>query len=292
MTFSLHSRGYYPTGDGHRLYWERHGVPGHEPVFFLHGGPGGRISRHHLQFFDLGRFDIILFDQRGCGRSTPYGELQYNTTGLCVEDIDALRQHFGFERISVLGVSWGSWLAIQYQQRYPQHLLKTTLVSVFVPFAANVRAYDQALNDGLRQSPESSSGQRAKDIYRILGEGRPSQQHRAAIEWLNAVLRRTGQAICPDTLERFVDQEAVLAIRLELHYHLQNYGFTPEDEDLTLDDNTQLIQGIRDTHGMASVRWLRQRMNIHCRLLHTGHNAFENATLKAVRRAVKREIAG
>ena len=93
-----------------------------------------------------------------------------------------------------------------------------------------------------------------------------------------------------NNLSRLVDEEAVLAIRLELHYHLQNYFFTPKDEYPTLDDNTLLIQGIRDTHGMASVRWLRQRMNIHCRLLHAGHNAFENALLKTVRRAVKREI--
>ncbi|WP_367253900.1 alpha/beta fold hydrolase [Pseudomonas sp. stari2] len=290
MTFTLQSRGFYPTDDGHQLYWERHGIAGGEPVFFLHGGPGGRISRHHLDFFDLRHFDIILFDQRGCGRSTPYGELRGNTTGLCVEDIDALRQHFGFEKISVLGVSWGSWLAIQYQQRYPQHLLKTTLVSVFVPFAANIRSYDQALNDGLTQSPQATSGNRARDIYRILGEGCPLQQRVAAIEWLNGVLRRTGQTVCPGTLESFVDQEAVLAIRLELHYHLHGYFFQPRNQKLTLDDNTLLIQGIRDTFGMASVRWLRQRMDIHCRLLHAGHNAFESAILKAVRRAVKREI--
>ncbi|WP_409319488.1 alpha/beta fold hydrolase [Pseudomonas sp. KCJK9016] len=284
MTFSPHGRGFHSTDDGHRLYWERHGVTGGEPVFFLHGGPGGRISRHHLEFFDLRHFDVILFDQRGCGRSTPYGELRDNTTGLCVEDIDALRQHFGFEKISVLGVSWGSWLAIRYQQRYPRHLLKTTLVSVFVPFSANVRAYDQALMQ------QSASGRSARDIFRVLGEDCPSQQREAAIEWLNAVLRRTGQRVCPGTLERFVDQEAVLAIRLELHYHLHGYFFQPKDQHLILDDNTLLIQGIRDTFGMASVRWLRQRMNIHCRLLHAGHNAFEGAILKAVRRAVKREI--
>ncbi|MGE1175009.1 alpha/beta fold hydrolase [Pseudomonas sp. BW7P1] len=286
MTFSPQGRGFYSTDDGHQLYWERHGVTGGEPVFFLHGGPGGRISRHHLEFFDLRHFDIILFDQRGCGRSTPYGELRDNFTGLCVEDIDALRQHFGFRKISVLGVSWGSWLAIQYQQRYPRHLLKTTLVSVFVPFSANVRAYDQALTQ------QSVSGRSARDIFRVLGEGRPSQQREAAIEWLNAVLRRTGQSVCAGTLERFVDQEAVLAIRLELHYHLHGYFFQPKDQHLILDDNTLLIQGIGDPFGMASVRWLRQRMNIHCRLLQAGHNAFESAILKAVRRAVKREIEG
>lgn len=290
MSCSISSRGYYAASDLHQLYWERHGTPGAEPVFFLHGGPGGRCSVHHLEFFDLRFFDVVMIDQRGCGRSMPVGELRDNNTGLCIEDIDTLREHFGFEKISVLGISWGSWLAIQYQQRYPHAVLKTTLVSLFVPFPANVRAYDQALDAGLSEVTPGSMHNRAKDLYRILTEGCPMQQRHAAIEWLTAIMRRSGQNIQTSTIEDFADQHAVRAIRLELHYHLNSYFFTPKDEGLSLDDNTLIIQGIRDVHGMASVRWLRQRMNIHCRLLHAGHNAFETAILKTVRRAMKREI--
>ncbi|KAA0972896.1 alpha/beta fold hydrolase [Pseudomonas sp. ANT_H12B] len=290
MSSTALTRGYYPTCDGHQLYWERHGTAGAEPVFFLHGGPGGRSHRHHLEFFDLRRFDVIFFDQRGCGRSMPQNDLCGNTTGLSVEDIDALRQHFGFAKISLLGVSWGSWLAIQYQQRYREALLKTTLVSVFVPFPANVSAYEQSLNDGLSTAADGSAGNRVRDIYQILSEGCPLQQRHAAIQWLEALLQHTGQSIRPGFLEDFVDEEAIRAIRLELHYHLHRYYFTPADEGLTLDDNTLLIQGIRDVFGMSSVRWLRQRMSIRCRLLHAGHNAFDPATLKAVRQALMRDI--
>lgn len=277
--------GYFPAADGHQLYWERHGTPGTEPVFFLHGGPGGRSSRHHLEFFDLRCFDIILFDQRGCGRSIPQGELRHNDTGLCVEDIDALRHYFGFEKISVLGVSWGSWLALQYQQRYPDALLNTTLVSVFVPFAENVRAYDKTLNDGLAAITQGT-GVRA--IYQILSHGCEAQQRHAAIGWLKAILQLDGQSMDPDTLDHFADQEAVRAIRLELHYHVHHYFFTRADEGLRVDANTEVIQGTQDMFGMASLNWLRQRHNFRCRLLHAGHNAFDKAIVKAVRHSLKR----
>ncbi|CAI8720004.1 proline iminopeptidase [Pseudomonas sp. IT-P258] len=288
MTGTLQTNGYYPTGDGHQLYWERHGTPGAEPVFFLHGGPGGRCRHEHLEFFDLECFDVVLFDQRGCGRSLPHGELRDNTCGLSVEDIDGLRQHLDFEKISLLGVSWGSWLAIQYQQRYRDTLLKTTLVSVFVPFADNVSAYEQMLNHGLSTLTGCHASHSLRDIFRILCEGCPLQQRHAAIQWLQALLQQTGQSIGRNTLEDFVDDEAIRAIRLELHYHMQQYCFTPANEELTLDRNTLLMQGVRDAFGMASVRWLRQRLNLDCRLLYAGHNAFAPSMLKAVRYALKR----
>lgn len=283
------NKGYYPTGDGHHLYWERHGTPGSEPIFFLHGGPGGRSTPQHLAFFDLRCFDIIVFDQRGCGRSRPLGELQHNNTGLSVEDIDALRRHFGFEKVSLLGVSWGSWLAIQYQQRYPDVILKTTLVSVFIPFAANVSAYDKTLSEGLSEITNGSHGASARVIYQILSKGCEVQQRQAAIHWLQAILQLNGQSMRLCALEDFVNEEAVRAIRLELHYHINHYFFTRADESLSVDANTVVIQGIRDTFGKSSVRWLRQRQNIRCRLLHAGHNAFELPILKTVQQSLKRE---
>ena len=289
MTPSLKT-GYFPTCDGHLIYWERHGTPGTEPIFFLHGGPGGCSSRHHLEFFDLLGFDIVLYDQRGCGRSYPHGELRRNNTGLCVEDIDRLRQHLGFEKISLLGVSWGSWLAIQYQQRYPQTVLKTTLVSVFVPFAANVSAYDQKLSEGLAGVGHGTDGCSARQIYQILSNGCTAQQRQAATHWLKAIFQLNGQSMRQGTIEDFADEEAVHAIRLELHYHLNQYFFTRRQEKLTLDSNTQVIQGIKDTFGMTSLRWLRQRLTMQCQLLHAGHDAFDSAMLKAVRRTLKRSL--
>lgn len=281
--------GYFPTGDGHQLYWERHGTPGAEPILFLHGGPGGRSDSHHLEFFDERCFDIILFDQRGSGRSIPHGELQHNNTRRCVEDIEALRQHLGFEKISLLGVSWGSWLAIQYQQRYPEAVLKTTLVSVFVPFAANVSAYDQTLSDGLSAITHGTGAVSARAIYQALNNGCAIKQRQAALHWLRATLQLNGQSMQPSALEDFVDDEAVRAIRLEVHYHVNRYFFTRADEAPCLDAQTEVIQGISDTFGMASVRWLRRRQSLRCRLLHAGHSAFEPAILKTVRQSLERE---
>ncbi|MEX3777581.1 alpha/beta fold hydrolase [Pseudomonas sp. MYb118] len=284
------TRGYYPTDDGHQLYWERWGTPGGEPVFFLHGGPGGCSNRHHLEFFDEQHFEIILFDQRGCGRSLPHGERQLNDTGRCVEDIDGLRLHLGFARISLLGVSWGSWLAIQYQQRYPEAVLKTTLASIFVPFAENVSAYDDNFTKGLSAIHDGNCAGSAEAIYEILDKGCALRQRQAALHWLRASLYLSGQSMSPDALGNFVDQEAVRAIRLELHYHVNRYFFTRAHERLSLDANTQVIQGTRDLFGMSSVRWLRRRLPLQFRLFQAGHNAFEPAILKAVRQALKRAI--
>jgi len=282
-------QGFFPTDDGHQLYWERHGSRGAEPIFFLHGGPGGRSTRHHLAFFDLHRFDVILFDQRGCGRSMPHGELQHNDTGRCVDDIEALRHHLGFAKISLLGVSWGSWLAIQYQQRYPQAVLHTTLVSVFVPFAANVSTYDQGLSAALAKIKGVNAGTRPRDIHAALSSECATQRRKAALLWLRAMLpaKLPGMQLC--LLDDFVDEEAVRAIRLELHYHVNDYFFTPAHEHLSLNANTRVIQGLQDPFGMASVRWLRQRQDLHCRLVNAGHNAFHGGLLKATRRALKRD---
>jgi proline iminopeptidase len=283
------THGYYPTEDGHQLYWERCGTPGGEPIFFLHGGPAGYCHRQHLEFFDERRFDIILLDQRGCGRSLPHGEREHNDTGHCVEDIDGLRRHLGFEKISLLGVSWGSWLAIQYQQRYPQAVLKTTLASVFVPFAQNVSAYDESLNHGLGAIHQGTCAANTGAIYQILNKGCTLQQRHAALHWIRACLYMNGESMPPSALSSFVDEQAVRAIRLELHYHVNRYFFTRADEVLSLDANTQVIQGTKDLLGMSSIRWLRRRQPLQFQLFHAGHNAFEPSILKAVRHALKRQ---
>jgi pimeloyl-ACP methyl ester carboxylesterase len=189
----------------------------------------------------------------------------------------------------MLGVSWGSWLAIQYQQRYPEAVLKTTLVSVFVPFAANVSAYDQTLNGGLSATAHGARAVSAGAIYQILNNGCAIQQRQAALHWSRATLQLSGQSMQLSALEAFVDDEAVRAIRLELHYHVNQYFFTVADEAPSLDAQTEVIQGISDTFGMASVRWLRRNQSLRCRLLNAGHNAFELAILKTVRQSLKRE---
>ena len=116
----------------HTLYWEECGNPAGEPVLFLHGGPGGGISPRHRRFFDPEHYRIVLFDQRGAGRSTPAGEVRDNTTQLLVDDVERLRTLLGIGRWLVFGGSWGATLALAYGERHPERCSGFVLRGVFL----------------------------------------------------------------------------------------------------------------------------------------------------------------
>src|SRR5262249_4852323 len=121
------------TVDGlHQIYWEESGRPDGVPVCFLHGGPGAGANPTHRRFFDPGHYRIVIFDQRGCGRSRPLGETRDNTTPLLVADIEALRQMLGIERWIVFGGSWGSTLALAYAEAHPERCLALVLRGIFL----------------------------------------------------------------------------------------------------------------------------------------------------------------
>ncbi|MEE2949738.1 MAG: prolyl aminopeptidase [Pseudomonadota bacterium] len=124
--------GMLDVGDGHRIYWERCGTKGAKPVVFLHGGPGGGASPLHRRLFDPARYDILVFDQRGCGRSTPHACLEANTTWDLVADIERLREMVGAQRWQVFGGSWGSTLALAYAETHPNRVSELILRGVYM----------------------------------------------------------------------------------------------------------------------------------------------------------------
>lgn len=147
-------RGFYPeiepyetgtldVGDGHTLYYERSGTRGGKPALFLHGGPGGGISPRHRRLFNPDFYDVMLFDQRGCGRSTPHAGLEANTTWHLVADIERLRTLVGVEQWLVFGGSWGSTLALAYAQTHPSRVSELVLRGIFTVREAELDWYYQ-----------------------------------------------------------------------------------------------------------------------------------------------------
>ena len=117
---------------GHQLLIEQAGNPGGIPMLFLHGGPGAGCEPYHRRFFDPAVYRVVLFDQRGCGRSTPHASLRENTTWDLVEDIERIRESLGIERWSLFGGSWGSTLALAYAQRHPSRVVGMVLRGIFL----------------------------------------------------------------------------------------------------------------------------------------------------------------
>lgn len=138
-----YSSGLLDVGDGHRVYWERSGTPGGVPAVFLHGGPGGGCSPAHRRLFDPARYDILLFDQRGCGRSLPHAELEANTTWHLVADIERLRVMCGYEHWLVFGGSWGSTLALAYAETHAERVSGLILRGIFLLRQAELDWYYQ-----------------------------------------------------------------------------------------------------------------------------------------------------
>src|SRR5271168_4370506 len=132
--------GYLPLSDGHVMYWEQVGNPRGKPVLFLHGGPGAGAGAVHRRFFDPNIWRVIIFDQRGAGRSKPLGSLVANTTPHLVEDIEALRKFLRLEQLLLFGGSWGSTLALAYAQAYPEAVMGAVLRGIFLGRPAEVRS--------------------------------------------------------------------------------------------------------------------------------------------------------
>ena len=225
--------GMLEVGGGHRLYWERVGTKGAKPAVFLHGGPGGGMSPAHRRQWDPARYDVILFDQRGCGRSTPFASLEANDTWAIVADIERLREMAGHQRWQVFGGSWGATLALAYAQTHPDRVSELILRGVFLARQSETRwLYERGASEIMPEAwdafcaiiPEAERGDLVAAYHRRLTGADDSERNRAAEAWS----RWEGQLATllpdPDLLEDFADPaKAVPMARIAAEFFKANF---------------------------------------------------------------------
>jgi proline iminopeptidase len=233
-----HRSGMLPVDELHTLYWEECGNPNGMPVLFLHGGPGGGLSAKHRRFFDPGHYRIVLFDQRGAGKSTPLGEFRNNTTQLLIEDIERLRRMLGVDRWLVFGGSWGSTLALAYGQAHPERCLGFVLRGIFLCtpaeidwFLYGIRWFFPEVHERfVAPIPEEELGDLLGAYQKRLFCDDPQVYTKAARDWS----RYEGSCLFlrpdPKAIDDFSSDTVSLGIgRLEAHYFLHD-GFFTEDQ--------------------------------------------------------------
>jgi proline iminopeptidase len=279
---------------GHRIYYEVCGAEAGAPALFLHGGPGSSIGAVHRRFFDPVFYRIVLFDQRGCGRSTPLGETVANTTDDLIDDIERLREHLAVERWMLFGGSWGSTLALAYAQRHPQRVAGLVLRGVFLGSRDEVAWFLHGLQ---RFVPEAwrafAADATADDVigwYRVRVQGGdPAAALAAARRWvayenaLMAVGESAGGAARPD------DAAVLARVRVQLHY-LAHGCFLPHGGLLDAlpplhDVPAIVVQGRRDlvcppvTAYTLAARWPRAQLRM---VEDGGHSALHPAMAAAL----------
>lgn len=225
----------------HELYYEESGNPAGKPVIFLHGGPGGGSDAKYRRFFDPSAYRIILFDQRGCGQSTPHACLEENTTWDLVADIERLREHLAVDRWVVFGGSWGSTLALAYAETHPESVLALVLRGIFLLRKQEIdwfyqrgcsAIYADAWEEYLRPIPEDERGDLLHAYHKRLTSDDEAVRLDAARAW--SVWEGSTSKLLPDLdmIKRFSgDRFAEAFARIECHYFV-NKGFFDRDDQL------------------------------------------------------------
>jgi proline iminopeptidase len=238
----------------HELYYEESGNPSGKPVVFLHGGPGGGTDAKYRRFFDPSHYRIVLFDQRGCGRSTPYACLEENTTWDLVEDIERLRVHLGIEKWQVFGGSWGSTLALAYAETHPTRVTELVLRGIFLLRKQEIDWFYQRgcsaifpdrWEEYLAPIPEEERGDLLQAYYKRL----TSEDERVRLEAARAWSRWEGATskLLPDPamIERFsADKFAEAFARIECHYFVHKGFFETDGWLLAHVDRIRSIPGV------------------------------------------------
>jgi proline iminopeptidase len=221
----------------HRIYYEQSGNPRGVAVVFLHGGPGAGASAVHRQFFDPRFYRIVVFDQRGAGRSTPLGGIENNTTPHLIEDMEALRRHLGIDRWLVFGGSWGSTLALAYAEHHPQRCLGLVLRGIFLCRASEIdwflyglrHIFPEAWRTFAGYVPEAERGDLLEAYHKRLTNPDPAVHMPAARSW--SVYEGSCSTLLPNpalVADFATDRVALGLARIEAHYFRHDI-FLPED---------------------------------------------------------------
>jgi proline iminopeptidase len=255
-----YASGCFGVDDIHSLYWEECGNPKGIPVVFLHGGPGGGCSATSRRYFDPALYRVILFDQRGAGRSTPNGELRNNTTAHLIADLEALRKLRAIDAWHVFGGSWGSTLALAYAQEFPAACLSLTLRGIFLMREWEIRWLFEAGRLFRPEAWEALLGALPPD----LREGDPLEGYATLLEHPDHAVRLSAArrwSVFEATLANLIpdaariagasgEQVAYAMARIEVHY-FRNNRYQPEDQLLRRVDRIRhlpatIVQGRYD----------------------------------------------
>jgi proline iminopeptidase len=238
------------VGDGHSLYWERCGTRGAKPAVFLHGGPGAGSSPDHRRQFDPERYDVLLYDQRGCGRSRPHASLEANTTWDLVDDIEKLREMVGVDKWMAFGGSWGSTLALAYAQTHPERCTELVLRGIFTFRQSELdwlykqgasEIFPDKWEEFLAPIPEAERGDLVAAYHRRLTGPDATERLAAAKAWSKWEAETVTLLPHPEVIEQFTGDDMAVAIaRIENHYMI-NKGWLGEGQLLA---NAGMLKGI------------------------------------------------
>jgi len=291
--------GFLRVSDVHELYFEECGNPHGKPAVFLHGGPGGGLDPKMRRFFDPARYRIVLFDQRGCGKSRPHASLVDNTTWHLVDDIERLRQHLGIGRWLVFGGSWGSTLALAYAETHPDRVTELVLRGIFMlrrwelewfyqdPDGAGA-LYPDLWEDFVAPIPQAERGDMMRAYHRRLTGEDAGLRKSAAKSWsvweaATSYLRTASDYVAKFDKDRYAEAFA----RIECHYFI-NGGFLRTDNQLIEEVHrvrhipAVIVQGRYDIVCPMKTAWELHRAwpEADLRIVaDAGHSAFERGNL-------------
>jgi proline iminopeptidase len=245
--------------DIHTMYFEQSGNPNGVPVLFLHGGPGSGASASHRQFFDPAFYRIVIFDQRGAGRSTPLGETRNNTTPLLIEDIERLRTKLGIARWVVFGGSWGSTLALAYAEHHPKAVMALVLRGIFLCRQSEVdwflyglrQVFPEAWRALVSQLPPEQHTDILRAYHQRINDPDPKIHLPAARAW--SIYEGSCSTLLPNpsVIANFGQDRVSLGLaRMETHYFMHDIFLPPnfllDNIDRVRHIPTTIIQGRYD----------------------------------------------